>query len=226
VLRDGPPPATPIQVKIVNGIASGLLALLDDLHDQIQQALWRFDPVSLFQSWSHTLGPTITGFLMGATAEQVEAWADPDSDVAFPAPQAIEGVAFAQRIWGEMAHHLGDDDEARAWFITSNPWLPDEITPLEAIRKRDFASVVHAVAQHRHDEKHRPPTAAERARRHLPVQIWSLWDAGDLVSLHSTQLGAQDAREVHLYRNGGLPAEEQALLDRATEICPTVLHVT
>jgi hypothetical protein len=58
------------------------------------------------------------------------------------------------------------------------------------------------------------------------LQIWSLWDAGDLVRLHSTQLGAQDAREIHLYRHGDLPAEEQALLDRATEICPTLLHVT
>lgn len=205
-------------------IATGLLAVLDDLHDQMEQALWRFDPVALFQSWTHTLGPTITGFVMGATAEEVEAWADPDNPTDYPAPQRLEGVAFAQRIWAEMAHHLGDDDEARLWFLTSSPWLPDDATPLQAIRERDFAAVAHAASQHRREETLRRPTAAKR-QPSTPIQIWGVWDAGELFSLHTTERDAKDACDVHTQQAlADFPDDEQ-LIRNTIRVNPLRLHI-
>lgn len=153
----------------------------------------------------------------------------PDSDATYPAPRTLEGVAFAQRVWAEMAHHLGDDDEARAWFLTSSPWLPDDATPLQAIRDRDFAAVAHAAGQHHRDETHRRPTTAEEHRKTTepagPVRIWGVWDAGELYSLHTTERDANDARDVHVHQVLADFSADEQLVRNTVRVHPLALHI-
>lgn len=55
-------------------------------------------------------------------------------------------------------------------------------------------------------------------------QVWGLWDAADLVSLHVTEQGARDAREAHLFQFGGWAAEDQNLSERAIEVLPILVE--
>lgn len=63
----------------------------------------------------------------------------------------------------------------------------------------------------------RPPDGTYR--------VWGLWDAGDLVGLHATEQGAQDAREAHLSKIGPSAAEDQELYENATKVIPMILQV-
>lgn len=51
-----------------------------------------------------------------------------------------------------------------------------------------------------------------------PVTVWALWDAQDLLSLHATEQSARDARTAHLHRDRPWSAENQQLLESATQV--------
>lgn len=64
------------------------------------------------------------------------------------------------------------------------------------------------------------PSRAQRPLAHPARwwEIWCLWDAADLISVHLTETDAQDAYEAHLLQLSDLAAEDQALHRAAVEV--------